>query len=302
MADSDEERLNLAIALSLQPHDTSATREELKKTNRALVDLTADSDDEVTALEPPATHHHAAPTSPKEVGTDHSLPLRDNYESKSNGQVSTDSQHQGSHAFSILGLDRKRMEQARLARLQHLQERSRSPKRKASISPPPLRRGTKISKTGENTSKVTAHSNGANESTSSLRVEPVESKNGSDTSKSVTESNKPEDSPQSKTSRFEHDPHGLTTEKEPTLEFPNGTVKKTWASGYQRNEDIKIEEVLQKSSLQLAVLSSFQWDMDWLLDKIRVGATDILFVMQAKEDSIVSNNIPFTVRHQIHGF
>lgn len=47
------------------------------------------------------------------------------------------------------------------------------------------------------------------------------------------------------------------------IQYPDGTAKKTWAFGYDRKgDDIKIEEVLQSSDLELAVLSSFQIDAD----------------------------------------
>ena len=66
--------------------------------------------------------------------------------------------------------------------------------------------------------------------------------------------------------------------------FLEGTVKKTWAFGHERNgNDIKLEEVLQKDDLGLAVLSSFQWDIDWLLAKINTRSTNITLVMQAKD-------------------
>lgn len=67
-------------------------------------------------------------------------------------------------------------------------------------------------------------------------------------------------------------------------EFLLGTVKKTWAFGHERKgDDIKLEEVLQKEDLSLAVLSSFQWDIDWLLAKINTKGTHITLVMQAKD-------------------
>lgn len=68
--------------------------------------------------------------------------------------------------------------------------------------------------------------------------------------------------------------------------FPAGTVKKTWAFGHERKlDDIKLEEVLQKDDLNLAVLSSFQWEMDWLLAKINTRNTQITLVMQAKDQA-----------------
>ena len=66
--------------------------------------------------------------------------------------------------------------------------------------------------------------------------------------------------------------------------FPLGTVKKTWAFGHQRKaDDIKLEEVLEKNTLNLAVLSSFQWDIDWLLAKMDINRTHITLIMQAKD-------------------
>ena len=75
------------------------------------------------------------------------------------------------------------------------------------------------------------------------------------------------------------------TTKEGSL-FPLGTVKKTWAFGHERTaDDVKLEEVLQKHTLNLAVLSSFQWDIDWLLEKIDIKSTFITLVMQAKDQA-----------------
>ncbi|TQN68231.1 Tyrosyl-DNA phosphodiesterase 1 [Colletotrichum shisoi] len=72
----------------------------------------------------------------------------------------------------------------------------------------------------------------------------------------------------------------------PSLPFPNGVFKRTWALGYPRNgEDIKIEEVLQKDKLQLAVLSSFQWDEEWLLGKVDARQTKMLLIAYANNEA-----------------
>ncbi|KXH63020.1 ubiquitin interaction domain-containing protein [Colletotrichum salicis] len=80
------------------------------------------------------------------------------------------------------------------------------------------------------------------------------------------------------------------------LPFPKGAFKRTWAYGSPRNgEDIKIEEVLQKDKLQLAVLSSFQWDEEWLLSKVNARNTKMLLVAYANNDAEKANirsNIP----------
>ncbi|OLN81670.1 Tyrosyl-DNA phosphodiesterase 1 [Colletotrichum chlorophyti] len=70
------------------------------------------------------------------------------------------------------------------------------------------------------------------------------------------------------------------------LPFPKGVFKRTWAFGYPRTgEDIKIEEVLQKDKLQLAVLSSFQWDEEWLFSKVDFRRTKIMLVAYASNDT-----------------
>ncbi|KAK2039736.1 ubiquitin interaction domain-containing protein [Colletotrichum somersetense] len=70
------------------------------------------------------------------------------------------------------------------------------------------------------------------------------------------------------------------------LPFPKGAFKRTWAFGYPRiGEEIKIEEVLQKDKLQLAVLSSFQWDEEWLLSKVDVRQTRMLLVAYANNEA-----------------
>ena len=70
------------------------------------------------------------------------------------------------------------------------------------------------------------------------------------------------------------------------LPYETGAVKKTWAFGYRRDHDVKLEEILQKSTLQAAVLSSFQWDMDWLFSKMETSRTKFVLVMQAKGEDI----------------
>ncbi|KAK9370252.1 tyrosyl-DNA phosphodiesterase-domain-containing protein [Lipomyces kononenkoae] len=76
------------------------------------------------------------------------------------------------------------------------------------------------------------------------------------------------------------------------LPYPRGVVKKTAVNGYPRNgDDITIEEVLQpilthhtlmQAKLQTAVLSAFQWDYEWILDKIFLGRTQLVLVLPAK--------------------
>jgi len=74
-----------------------------------------------------------------------------------------------------------------------------------------------------------------------------------------------------------------------SLQFPRGIVKKTWVYRQPRlGDDIKIEEVLQKDKLELAVLSSFQWDDEWMLSKIDIERTKIIIVAFATDEAHVS--------------
>lgn len=71
------------------------------------------------------------------------------------------------------------------------------------------------------------------------------------------------------------------------VSYPKGTILKTWARGRPREDDITIEEIFQKDDLDLAVLSSFQWDEDWLMSKLDVRRTKVLLIAYAKDDTQV---------------
>ncbi|KAF7558631.1 hypothetical protein G7046_g5516 [Stylonectria norvegica] len=82
--------------------------------------------------------------------------------------------------------------------------------------------------------------------------------------------------------------------------FPNGVVKRTWALGYPRtSEDIKIEEVFQKDKLQLAVLSSFQWDDEWMMSKLDMRRTKLIllaFAANEAQKTEMRANVPPSIR------
>lgn len=147
----------------------------------------------------------------------------------------------------LLGLDRKQMEQERLARIQ---------KRKAreSVSPPGQPRA-KIYKTQPMTtgtssishSKRSSLKSSSNESTATVRP----------------------------TAR-------------PALQWPQGTVKKTHVANTIRGDnEITIEEVIQRGDLELGVISSFLWDMEWFFTKCDTWRTRFLLIMHAKEQEMV---------------
>ncbi|PWW80387.1 phospholipase D/nuclease [Tuber magnatum] len=83
--------------------------------------------------------------------------------------------------------------------------------------------------------------------------------------------------------RNDGDPSGATPG---LLRYPNGAIKRTWADGYPKTDtEITFEEVLQKDSLCVAVLSAFQWDIDWVLQKLPLDSIQrLVMVMHAKEE------------------
>ena len=181
----DDEDLKRAITLSLQEQDHHSK----PLASQEVIDLDADDETDVTSI----TAYVPSASVPASLG--------------------------------LLGLDRKAMEQERLAR-----------KRKASVSPPPPRKVAKASAT----STTPPHSINIRNLNHSVSPGPI---------------------------------------------YLDGVVKKTWAFGHERNDDIKIEEVLQRNHLNLAVLSSFQWNVEWILNKVNTHSTQVYFVMQAKDES-----------------
>ncbi|MCJ1463339.1 hypothetical protein MMC07_001946 [Pseudocyphellaria aurata] len=217
MADSDsDEDLKKAIALSLQDqHVLSRVPPSVREENPpyGVESINLESEDD-------AQPNH--------------MMVRDQY-SRTNATVETP---------NFLGLNRRSMEQERLAR-----------KRRISISPPPTRKAVKTS----SPLPVTDVNLKPNQQLSTPKLEECGVRlNGTNSTTSNLAAVGPT--------------------------FLDGVVKKTWAYGHEREDDIKIEEVLQSTDLKLAVLSSFQWDIEWLLGKLK-RSTLLIFVMQAKEDS-----------------
>ena len=69
------------------------------------------------------------------------------------------------------------------------------------------------------------------------------------------------------------------------LQYPDGAIKRTWSPYHERNNDIKIEEVLQKDKLKIAVLSSYLWDLDWLFTKVNQNKTKVILVMGVETEA-----------------
>ncbi|KAM3523849.1 hypothetical protein MY4038_008002 [Beauveria bassiana] len=82
--------------------------------------------------------------------------------------------------------------------------------------------------------------------------------------------------------------------------YLQGTVRRTWTRGYPKtSDDITVEEILQKDDLQLALLSSFQWDEEWLLSKLNASKTRILllaFAASEEQKQLMRGNVPKNIK------
>lgn len=181
----------------------------------------------------------------------------------------------------LAGLDRKAMEEARLARL--------GVKRERSISPPAGRDARKAPKLEVEESTVSLPSGAMLKSFSSTvdvdqRARKSQSANAA--SQQLKQPSSTSELQQGIPSRT-----AMTTPQDNALQYPHGVVKRTWAFGFERTgDDVKLEEVLEPRTLRTAVLSAFQWNTEWVLSKLKLppngGITKVVFVMQAKEDSL----------------
>jgi Tyrosyl-DNA phosphodiesterase len=214
-------------------------RAKMAGSREDAVDLTGDSDDTASATTDDYDLHRAIALSLQ------SDPVATERASSPLTIISAESKSSAEPTFpvgGILGMNRKKQEEERLARLKR--------KRGGSVSPPPLRRGTKAL----DDNGVAGLTDGNETGTKS----PARSeKQISNSSTSAASSN---------------------------LRYPEGVVKKTWAFGFARENDIKVEEVIQPKLLEAAMLSSFQWDWDWLLPKMDLQRTKFVLAMQAKDD------------------
>ncbi|KAI9934072.1 hypothetical protein MW887_005145 [Aspergillus wentii] len=286
--DADDHELREAIALSLRElYDTGDNPEPVSNgQQQPVVDLTGDSDDDepvqiypksnsVVGSETDQDEDEGDKEADEELRRAIQLSLQSAGEdvndaaeapkpsektqildTKPSSEVEPPTKNnKPSQPMGILGLDRRQMEQERLARMG-----KRKAEDTASIEQPEsklLRTGS-VPKDILSTGGAAATTSAGSISSSSGIPAVKQAGNGQVTMPSST----------------------------PSVQFPTGVVKKTWAFLQERSgDDIKIEEVFQKSDLELAVLSSFMWDMEWLFSKADTRKTRFLLLMQAKEES-----------------
>lgn len=70
------------------------------------------------------------------------------------------------------------------------------------------------------------------------------------------------------------------------LQYPRGVIKRTFATKYPRTDDITVDELLQASSVNIAVISSFMWDAEWLYKKLDPTKVKQIWIMNAKEEDV----------------
>ncbi|KAH7393195.1 tyrosyl-DNA phosphodiesterase-domain-containing protein [Cadophora sp. MPI-SDFR-AT-0126] len=266
MSDTDsDEDFKRAVDLSLKDRAPAASNKS------DVIDLVSDDDDndeDDDDLDAPLTTRkirasQGAPTKPsksikaEQVAVKHSL-HRDGGVSPGSSSSGTKATMDASQPLAgILGLDRKAMEAERLQRQKGRAERSQpisKNKRHASISPLGQCEQEKPSTSSKASSQV------------QFAYQPNEEKRQKTSHVTSNVLSRTEEESLSKTG----------------IQYPDGIVKKTWVKGVPRlGDDIKIEEVLQKDDLQLAILSAFQVEPEWVASKLD-PKTKIIWVLQAK--------------------
>lgn len=209
MSSSDyDEDLKLAIEMSLQQNQP--TKSPTATTENVFIDLTSDTENE-----------------DEDLRTAIALSMHESKDLTATDKLAEAASRQNeataaSKPQGLAGLDRKAMEQERLARLG---------KRKRDSSP-------------------------SQRSKRTLRVP----------STTMTEASNSQAKPATSVS----------------IQYPRGAIKRTVAKKYPRTDDITIDELLETSSLNIAVISSFMWDQPWLEQKLDPRTVKQIWVMNVK--------------------
>ncbi|KFZ20192.1 hypothetical protein V502_03291 [Pseudogymnoascus sp. VKM F-4520 (FW-2644)] len=340
----DDDDLNKAIALSLQDSEQLSSPAPKQP---VVIDLISDDDTDTDDLDQPAVLDKLPPgsgqkdpaVSNSKIKLEESLVIRpqvQNSETKhANSQAAAKPVNQSglSQPFDVKeptaimsglgGLDRRKMEEERLARAEKRKAISSQPEN-SDVAEPPLKKamlGSGLKSSGMSDRRPTdkpVSRNTAKSYDTKVALHPMRVKT---TTEFLIPSQlmKSEPAMLADIERFTPGPddtrrlEGTNRTKMPDvqlskdqqariargIQYPHGVVKQTWAFGFPRSGDIKIEEVLQKTDLDLAVLSSFQWDQEWILSKLNMARTKLILVAQAvrgDEQEEVRKSAPNNVR------
>lgn len=289
---SDDEELARAIALSLENQDQSEPKD--------VVDETEDEEAQLARAIAMSLEGQDQPEPRVAVDLTDETPDGKQKISRAESSTPRTGTDKGIGTNPLLSLNRKQMEEERLARLR---------KRKASTSPPSKVANSQESEHHPSTSNEKQDQVDDQRKPKKRKVSIILSRNKelflillqlpwksseAPTSKglapSVDQSHEGT-SADSKATKGNDSTSTYGRQSEnfaPGIKYPYGVVKKTWVSGHPSQDHIKIDDVLQKQDLQLAVLSSFQWDDDWLLSKLDVTQTRLLFVATSISQAHVS--------------
>ncbi|KAL5114007.1 hypothetical protein ACEQ8H_008112 [Pleosporales sp. CAS-2024a] len=230
-SDVEDADLRLAIALSLQKSSPAASTEQAATS--ATVHLTSDTEDEdddmrrAIALSLKEASRPSSPSMSLLHTKAYSIP-RPSADTGTQAAAKSLPCEQPQISLGIRGMNRKLMEQERLARLG---------KRKRALSP------------DQSSKKITG-----------TTAEMIKDTQMSRSSSSIA--------------------------KDPNLQYPTGVIKRTFATKFPRTDDITIDEVLQADSVDMAVISSFMWDAEWVMKKLNPLHVKQMWIMHAKGQDV----------------
>ena len=291
-ASDDDEALRIAIAMSLGEEPPAK-----KKKKPLTVDLTQDDGDEdeidLTREEDIETASESSSGSPRPgmIGADSvgpevkTVPKGEvgerKQESKNGNEGKAEpvpaSETSGASSLSaLLGLDRAKMEEERLARLR---------KRKAAEEGHSQADSSKRVKTNDENRRPDAVVGASKQPAAQRHAGVTQMPARPAQPKIATLASLAEQ-------RQTHHPPKIATKSGQSsgtyLPYPKGVVKKTWCRGQPRlGDDITIGEVLQKDECELALISSFQWDQEWMYEQFDLKRTKLILVSQGGSDEEV---------------
>ncbi|KIW73130.1 hypothetical protein, variant [Phialophora macrospora] len=188
--------------------------------------------------------------------------------------------HSPPNTFSLAGLDRKSMEAARLARLKRKHGQGETQEEQDGEGPNP-----KVAKT------TRPHQVGKNGTISpppirnKKRTEDLDSNNDKDKDGGITTGRW--EGPHNSLPRDTVSPEDGDSVHHPTATcYLDGIVLKTYVPGYPAAQTISFESLISPSShLESALLSSFNWNLDWLFPHFETRRTKFQLVMHAKSSA-----------------
>ncbi|KAJ5341665.1 Tyrosyl-DNA phosphodiesterase [Penicillium brevicompactum] len=302
--DMDDPDFRAAIQASLRECGMSPSNTATPAPPGAVVDLTNDSDSDIQEVFP-KSRSVVSSSSDTATAADNAY---DEDELQRHSPKPQTSPPPASSA-GLSGLDRKKMEQERLARLASRKVENKESsssaqlKRKAEQSPDASAQSARTKPKIEPASPapqsstimpevVDLESLALNPTSTPVhqvgeQAAPVASLKPAASSSNATVGRPPTAQPAQTVCR-RYDSNAPDVKFRPTArphaQWPLGTIKKTHIAGYPRvGNEITIEEVIQRGDLELGVFSGFMWDMEWFFKKLNTSSTRFILIMQAKD-------------------